>query len=83
MNDESLFNDIKERISQANTLAVTLGSQVIGKVARHMPSKVSPEDITVNVSVDPVTYYKLPFLGRVGLFLGAVDIKLCTSCCSE
>ncbi len=75
MNDESLFNDIKERISQANTLAVTLGSQVIGKVARHMPSKVTPEDVTVNVSVDPVTYYKLSFLGRVGLFLGAVDIK--------
>ncbi len=74
MNDE-LFNDIKERISQANTLAVTLGSLVVGKVARHMPSKVTPEDVTVNVSVDPVTYYKLPFLGRVGLFLGTIDIK--------
>lgn len=75
MSDESLFNNIKERISQANTLAVTLGSQIIGKVARHMPSRVTPDDFIINVSVDPVTYYKLPFLGRVGIFLGAVDIK--------
>jgi DNA helicase HerA-like ATPase len=75
LSDESLFNNIKERISQANTLAVTLGSQIIGKVARHMPSKVTPDDFMINVSVDPVTYYKLPFLGRVGIFLGAVDIK--------
>lgn len=75
MSDESLFNNIKERISQANTLAVTLGSQIIGKVARHMPSRVTPDDFMINVSVDPVTYYKLPFLGRVGIFLGAVDIK--------
>jgi DNA helicase HerA-like ATPase len=75
LSDESLFNNIKERISQANTLAVTLGSQIIGKVARHMPSRVTPDDFMINVSVDPVTYYKLPFLGRVGIFLGAVDIK--------
>ncbi|MUN29295.1 ATP-binding protein [Sulfuracidifex metallicus] len=75
MSDESLFNNIKERISQANTLAVTLGSQIIGKVARHMPSRVTPDDFMINVSVDPVTYYKLPFLGRVGIFLGAIDIK--------
>ncbi|WP_338603773.1 ATP-binding protein [Sulfolobus tengchongensis] len=72
--DFSLYNDIKDKISKARALAITLGD-LVGKVSRYLPSKVDEENDIVNVVVDPNTYYKYPFLGKIGIFLGAVDIK--------
>lgn len=72
--DSSLYNDIKDKISKARALAITLGD-IIGKVSRYVPSKIDEESNTVNVIVDPNTYYKYPFLGKIGIFLGAIDIK--------
>ncbi|MEM3938938.1 MAG: ATP-binding protein [Saccharolobus sp.] len=72
--DTSLYNDIRDRISKARTLAITIGD-IIGKVSRHTSSKSGEENNIVNVIVDPNTYYKYTFLGKMGILLGAVDIK--------
>jgi len=72
--DVPLYNDIKDKISKARALAITLGD-FIGKVSRYVPSRVDEENNVVNVTIDPNTYYKYPFLGKIGIFLGAIDIK--------
>ncbi|MEM3221255.1 MAG: AAA family ATPase, partial [Saccharolobus sp.] len=72
--DTSLYNDIRDRISKARTLAITIGD-IIGKVSRYTSSKSGEENNIVNVIVDPNTYYKYTFLGKMGILLGAVDIK--------
>jgi len=71
---EDITNEIKDRIQKAKALAITLG-EIIGKVARSMPNKIDEENNVTNVIVDTTTYYKYPFLGKVGILLGAIDIK--------
>ncbi|TRM85116.1 AAA family ATPase, partial [Sulfolobus sp. F3] len=69
-----LYNDIKDKISKARALAITLGD-LVGKVSRYVPSEINEESNLVNVIIDPNTYYKYNFLGKIGIFLGAIDIK--------
>ncbi|MGC9105235.1 MAG: ATP-binding protein [Thermoprotei archaeon] len=71
---EDLYSSIKDNVERARALAVTLG-EVIGKVVRGLPSKVTSDEMTVNVLVPPDVYYKHKSLGRVGTLLGVVDIK--------
>lgn len=74
MTSDELINNIKDRVDKAKALAITLG-RIIGKVSPNSPNKIDEENYTVNVIVDPYTYYKYSFLGRIGIFLGAIDIK--------
>ncbi len=69
-----LYNDIKDKISKARALAITLGD-LVGKVSRYVPSEVNEESNLVNVIIDPNTYYRYNFLGKIGILLGAIDIK--------
>ena len=71
---EDFVSQIKDRMDKAKALAVTLGT-IIGRVARYLPNKIDEDNNTVNVIVDAQTYYKYPFLGRVGILLAAIDIK--------
>lgn len=74
MSYDELYNNIRERVEKAKALAVTLGT-IIGKVSPHSPNEIKENDYVINVLVDPHTYYKYPSLGKVGIFLGVVDIK--------
>ena len=71
---EDISNTIKDKIEKAKALAITLGV-VVGRVARSIPNKVDEENYITNVIIDAPTYYKYPFLGKIGVLLGAVDIK--------
>lgn len=71
---EDISNTIKDKIEKAKALAITLGV-IVGRVARSIPNKVDEENYITNVIIDATTYYKYPFLGKVGVLLGAVDIK--------
>ncbi|MBP1358203.1 MAG: ATP-binding protein, partial [Sulfolobus sp.] len=61
-------------MDKARALAITLGT-IIGRVAKYLPNKIDEENNVVNVILDAQTYYKYPFLGRIGILLGAIDIK--------
>lgn len=61
-------------MDKARALAITLGT-IIGRVAKYLPNKIDEENNTVNIVLDVQTYYKYPFLGRVGILLAAIDIK--------
>ncbi|AWR94628.1 ATP-binding protein [Acidianus brierleyi] len=74
MSNNGLFDSIKDRMEKARALAITLGD-IIGKVSRNMSNKVQENEYIVNIIVDPLTYYKYNFLGKVGIFLGVIDIK--------
>ena len=74
MSDEDVYTSIKNNIERARALAVTLG-EIVGKVVRGLPSKVTAEELTVNVLIPPDVYYKHRNLGRIGTLLGVVDIK--------
>jgi DNA helicase HerA-like ATPase len=74
MSNNELFGSIKDRMEKARALAITLGD-IIGKVSRNISNKVQENEYIVNVIVDPLTYYKYNFLGKVGIFLGVIDIK--------
>ncbi|EZQ02099.1 ATPase AAA [Candidatus Acidianus copahuensis] len=74
MTADELYTGIKERIEKARALGVTLGD-VVGKVSPNMPNKIEEEDYHVNVLIDPYTYYKFPYLGKIGILLGAIDIR--------
>lgn len=71
---EDISNTIKDKIEKAKALAITLGV-IVGRVARSIPNKVDEENYITNVIIDAPTYYKYPFLGKMGVLLGAVDIK--------
>jgi len=71
---EDISNTIKDKIEKAKALAITLGV-IVGRVARSIPNKVDEENYITNVIIDAPTYYKYPFLGKIGVLLGAVDIK--------
>jgi DNA helicase HerA-like ATPase len=71
---EDISNTIKDKIEKAKALAITLGV-IVGRVARSIPNKVDEENYVTNVIIDAPTYYKYPFLGKMGVLLGAVDIK--------
>ena len=71
---EDFVSYIKDRMDKAKALAITLGT-IVGRVAKYLPNKIDEENNTVNVILDVQTYYKYPFLGRVGILLAAVDIK--------
>ncbi|AHC50663.1 ATPase AAA [Sulfolobus acidocaldarius SUSAZ] len=71
---EDFSMKIKDQIEKAKALAITLGD-IIGRVSRGIPSKVDENNTQINVVIDPVTYYKYPFLGKIGVLLGAIDIK--------
>lgn len=71
---EDISNTIKDKIEKAKALAITLGV-IVGRVARSIPNKVDEENYITNVIIDASTYYKYPFLGKIGVLLGAVDIK--------
>lgn len=74
MSYDELYNIIKERVEKAKALAITLGT-IIGRVSPNLPNEIKENDYVVNVVIDPSTYYKYQFLGKVGIFLGVVDIK--------
>ncbi|AWR97008.1 DUF87 domain-containing protein [Acidianus sulfidivorans JP7] len=74
MASDELFNQIKERVEKAKALAITLGN-IIGKVSPNTQNEIKENEYIVNVTVDPYTYYKYPFLGKIGIFLGVIDIK--------
>ncbi len=74
MSNNGLFDSIKDRMEKSRALAITLGD-IIGKVSRNISNKVEENEYIVNVIVDPITYYKYNFLGKVGIFLGVIDIK--------
>ena len=74
MLSEDISNTIKDKIEKAKALAITLGV-IVGRVARSIPSRVDEENYITNVIVDASTYYKYPFLGKIGVLLGAIDIK--------
>ncbi|MBW9141397.1 MAG: ATP-binding protein [Candidatus Aramenus sp.] len=74
MSSDELYNSIKDRMEKARALAVTLGD-VIGSVARNIPNRVEENQFVVNVVVSPEVYYKYSFLGKIGIFLGVVDIR--------
>jgi len=69
-----LHNTIRDRVQKARTLAITLGT-IIGYVARHVPSKLDDEENYVKVVVSPEVYYNYNFIGKLGIILGAIDIK--------
>ncbi|MEM4047472.1 MAG: ATP-binding protein [Metallosphaera sp.] len=71
---DELYNGVKERSARARTLAVSLG-KMIGRVSKFMPNKIDQENLNVNVVVDAETYYNNEYLGRMGILLGAVDIR--------
>jgi len=71
---EDFVSSIKDKMDKARALAITLGT-IIGRVAKYLPNKIDEENNTVNVVLDVQTYYKYPFLGRVGILLAAIDIK--------
>ena len=71
---EDISNTIKDKIEKAKALAITLGV-IVGRVARSIPNKVDEENYITNIIIDAPTYYKYPFLGKIGVLLGAVDIK--------
>lgn len=74
MSSNGLFDSIKDRMEKARALAITLGD-IIGKVSRNISNKVQENEYIVNIIVDPLTYYKYNYLGKVGIFLGVIDIK--------
>jgi hypothetical protein len=71
---EDLYSSIKNNVERARALAVTLG-EIVGKVVRGIPSRVSSDEMTVFVLIPPDVYYKHKSLGRIGTLLGVVDIK--------
>jgi len=71
---EDFVSSIKDKMDKARALAITLGT-IIGRVAKYLPNKIDEENNTVNIILDVQTYYKYPFLGRVGILLAAIDIK--------
>lgn len=68
------MSSVKDKMDKARALAITLGT-IIGRVAKYLPNKIDEENNVVNVILDAQTYYKYPFLGRIGILLGAIDIK--------
>lgn len=68
------LNDIKDRISKAKALAVSLG-KLIGAVSKHIPSKLDENENYVYIDIAPETYFSLDILGRVNVLLGVIDIK--------
>ncbi len=74
MSNEDIYTSIKNNIERARALAITLGEPV-GKVVRGIPSKVTADELTVNVLIPPDVYYKHRSLGKIGTLLGVVDIK--------
>ena len=71
---EDFISSIKDKMDKARALAITLGT-IIGRVAKYLPNKIDEENNIVNVVLDAQTYYKYPFLGRIGILLAAIDIK--------
>ncbi|BAK54770.1 ATP-binding protein [Sulfurisphaera tokodaii] len=71
---EDFISSVKDRMEKAKALAITLGT-IIGRVAKYIPNRIDEENNIVNVILDAQTYYKYPFLGRIGILLGAIDIK--------
>lgn len=48
---------------------------MIGRVSKGLPNELDDQNREVSVVVSPETYYDIPFLGRQGVILGAIDIK--------
>jgi DNA helicase HerA-like ATPase len=70
-----LHSNIKDRIQKAKALAITLG-EIVGMVARHIPSKVEDNEYYyVRVVVDPSVYFNSYYIGKLGIILGTIDIK--------
>jgi DNA helicase HerA-like ATPase len=73
--EKNVDNKIGENVELANKLAIALGYDIVGKIARHVPSKVEEEDLSFRVVIPVDKYYEHPELGRIGIYLGIVDIK--------
>jgi len=71
---EDFISHLRDRMDKAKALAITLGT-IVGRVAKYLPNRIDEDNNTVNVIIDVQTYYKYPFLGRVGILLAAIDIK--------
>jgi Predicted ATPase len=71
------YSQLKERFELARTLAISHSQtgEVIGRVSRVSPVEVDEDQFIVNVVVDHHTYYKYPFIGRLGVLLAVVDIR--------
>lgn len=74
MTADELYRGVRDRLERARTLAVSLG-KLVGKVSKYVPNKIDEENLYVYVVIDPATYYSAEYLGKMGILLGAVDIR--------
>lgn len=48
---------------------------MIGRISKYIPNRIDQDSLYVNAVVDAETYYTHEYLGRMGILLGAVDIR--------